>query len=68
MWQVTVLCTDCAEEMEVVVGDLDDVEREACVCGYSFVVLSVASFEPVYAEGGELVELSPRSRRLSLAA
>jgi hypothetical protein len=28
---------------------------------YSFVVLAVASFEPVYAEGGELVELSPRS-------
>ena len=50
------------------VGDLDAVEREACPCGYSFVVLSVASFEPVYAEKrGELVELSPGSS-LSLAA
>lgn len=67
MWQVTVLCSDCAEETEAVVEDLDDVEREACQCGYSFVVLSVASFEPVYAEAGELVELSPRSS-LSLAA
>jgi len=67
MWQVTVHCTDCAEEVEVVVPDLDDVEREACPCGYSFVVLSVASFEPVYAEGGELIELAPR-RDLSLAA
>jgi hypothetical protein len=67
MWQVTVHCSDCAEESEVVVADLDDVEREVCQCGYSFVVLSVASFEPVYAEEGELVELAPRSD-LSLAA
>ena len=49
------------------VKDLDDVEREACPCGYSFVVLSVAGFEPAYAEEGELIELSPRSS-LSLAA
>jgi hypothetical protein len=67
MWQVAVICSDCAEESEVVVADLDDVEREACACGYSIVVISVASFEPVYAEEGELVELSPRSD-LSLAA
>lgn len=67
MWQVTVLCSDCAEETEVVVGDLDDVEHEVCPCGYSYVVISVASFEPVYAEEGELVELAPRSD-LSLAA
>jgi len=67
MWQVTVICSGCAEESEVVVADLDDVEREACACAYSFVVISVASFEPVYAEEGELVELSPRND-LSLAA
>jgi len=67
MWQVAVYCSGCAEESEVVVNDLEDVEREACPCGYSFVVLSVSSFEPVYAEGGELVLLAPRSN-LSLAA
>lgn len=69
MWQVAVLCSGCAEESEVVVEALDDVEREVCPCGYSFVTLSVASFEPVYAQdgNGELVELSPRSD-LSLAA
>lgn len=49
------------------VQDLDQVEREACPCGYSFVVLSVAGFEPAYAQEGELVELSPR-RDLPLAA
>lgn len=49
------------------VKDLDDVERDACPCGYSYVVLSAASFEPVYAEGGELVVLAPRGD-LPLAA
>jgi hypothetical protein len=67
MWQVTALCSGCAEETEVVVEHLDDVEREACPCGYSCVVLSVASFEPVHAEGGELIVLAPRAD-LSLAA
>jgi hypothetical protein len=67
MWQVAVFCSDCIEETEVVIDDLDDLEREACECGYSYVVVSVANFEPVYAENGELVELSPR-RDLSLAA
>jgi hypothetical protein len=66
MWQVTVFCSGCAEEAELVVDDLDHVEREACECGYSFVVLSVANFEPVYAENGELVEFPQRD--LSLAA
>jgi hypothetical protein len=67
MWQVAVYCSGCAEESQVVVDDLDDVEREACPCGYSFVVLSVSSFEPVYAEDGELVVLAPRDD-LPLAA
>ena len=67
MWQVAVFCSGCAEESEVVVDALDDVEREVCLCGYSFVALSVEGFEPVYAEHRELVELSPRSD-LSLAA
>lgn len=60
MWQITVVCSSCAEESEVVVEDLDDVEREVCECGYSYVVLSVAAFEPVEVEGGEVVELRRR--------
>jgi hypothetical protein len=67
MWQVTVVCSSCAEESEVVVKDLDHVEREVCACGYDYVVLSVAAFEAVYAEGGELIELRPRGD-VSLAA
>lgn len=67
MWQVTVFCSSCAEESELTVESLDDVEREACACGYSFVALSVADFEPLYVARGELVEL-PRRRGLSIAA
>jgi len=44
----------------VVVENLDDVEREACECGYSYVVVSVAAFEAVEVKGGELVELRRR--------
>jgi hypothetical protein len=47
MWQALIVCSDCAEEVEVVVEDLDELEREVCACGYSFVILSVAEFEPV---------------------
>jgi hypothetical protein len=67
MWQVLVACSSCAEEAEVLVEDLDDVEREACPCGYSYVVLSVGSFEPLHAERGKLIEL-PRRRKRRLAA
>ncbi|HSK49453.1 MAG TPA: hypothetical protein VK889_03050 [Solirubrobacterales bacterium] len=67
MFQILVVCSDCAEEAEVLVEDLDQVEREACACGYSYIVLAVAEFEPVHAERGELIEF-PRRRQRSLAA
>ncbi len=67
MWQVLVVCSDCAEENEVLVEDLDDLDREVCPCGYSRIVLSVSSFEPLYAEQGQLVEL-PRRHKLPKAA
>ncbi len=51
MWQVLVVCSDdkCAEVMEVVVDDLDEVEAIVCECDYNVVLLRVASFEPVTA-------------------
>jgi hypothetical protein len=68
MWQVLVVCSDCAEESEVLVEDLDDLEREVCACGYSQVVLAVAAFEPVHAEEAELIAFPRRRTRRSLAA
>ena len=57
---MTVVCSSCAEETEAVVENLEDVEREVCECGYSFVVLSVAEFEPVEVAGAEVIELRRR--------
>lgn len=68
MFQVTVVCSSCAEETDVVVEDLDAVEREVCPCGYSYVVLSVAEFEPVHGKGGQVIELRPRPNDLKRAA
>lgn len=67
MFQVLVACSSCAEETEVIVEALDDVDREVCACGYNYVVLAVSEFEPVYAERAEVVEL-PRRRKLQRAA
>lgn len=69
MWQITVFCSGCAEERDVVVESLDEAEREVCECGHCFVTLAVASFEPVHAEPGELIELRRRrDHHLHLAA
>jgi hypothetical protein len=67
MWQVLVVCSDCAEEAEVLVEDLDELEREVCACGYSYVVLSVSGFDPVHTPGGELLEF-PQRQKLTRAA
>jgi len=50
-----------------VVESLEDVDGEVCPCGYSYVVLAVSEFEPVYAERAQVIEL-PRRRQLSNAA
>ena len=67
MFQVLVACSSCPEETEVVVEELDDVDREVCPCGYNYVVLAVSEFEPVYAKQAQVIEL-PRRRKLSRAA
>jgi hypothetical protein len=67
MFQVLVACSGCEEEAEVVVAKLDDVDHEACPCGYSYVVLTVSEFEPVFAQRAEVIEL-PQRRKLSSAA
>lgn len=68
MFEITVVCSACSEETAVTVENLDDVDREVCECGYSYVVLSVAEFEPVYAEKGQLFQLPRPGDGLSRAA
>ena len=47
----SLICSDeaCAEELEAVVEDLDDLEAAACACGCTLVLLAVASWEPALA-------------------
>ncbi len=45
------------------VENLEDVEREVCACGYSYVVLSVAEFEPIEIRGGEVIQLRRHEHR-----
>lgn len=70
MFQILVACSSCEEETEVLVEGLEDVDREVCPCGYSYVVLAVSEFEPLHgerAEQAQVIEL-PRRRKLSNAA
>jgi hypothetical protein len=60
MLSIKVHCSACPEETEVVVDDLDAVEREVCDCGYNFVVVSVAEFSPVHGGSGKLLALPER--------
>lgn len=50
MWLIQVTCSDpaCADEFEVVVEALEEVERVACACEHGVVVLSVSRFEPLH--------------------
>ena len=49
MWIAHVICSgrDCTEEREVVINDLDELDRVGCTCGHGFVLLSVAAVELV---------------------
>jgi hypothetical protein len=50
MWLIQVNCSDpeCSEEFEVLVDDLDQVERVVCACEHGVVVVSVSQFEPLH--------------------
>jgi hypothetical protein len=54
MWAIDVVCSDpaCSEEREVVVEELDEVDRVVCDCGCCVVTLSVAAFEPLHLTTG----------------
>lgn len=50
MWLIQVTCSDpdCAEDFEVMVEDLNEVEEILCECEHCVVVLAVADFEPLH--------------------
>ena len=50
MWSIATICSDpeCAELDEFTVASLDEAETLVCECGCCLVILTVATFEPVY--------------------
>ena len=66
MFEVHLACSDCPEEIEVLVADLDELEGLGCECGYGMVTLAVweAELEPRI---GRVVSIS-RGEDLPLAA
>lgn len=49
MWMAHVICSgrDCTEELEVVISDLDELERLNCECGYGMMLLTLSEVELV---------------------
>jgi hypothetical protein len=49
MWLMKVVCSDteCGEEFELMVEELEEVDRAICACECSVITLAVANFEPV---------------------
>lgn len=50
MWLIQVTCSDpaCEEDFEVMVDELEEVERVVCACEHGVLVLSVSHFEPLH--------------------
>jgi hypothetical protein len=49
MWHVEVVCSDpgCAEELELWVEDLDEIDEAVCACECGVVILAVAVHRPL---------------------
>jgi hypothetical protein len=50
MLMARMLCSDplCAEEVEILVEEVDDLDRVWCECGYGLVVTAVSETEVVH--------------------
>jgi hypothetical protein len=58
-----IICSDpeCAEELEVTVEDLDELEDYACECGHGFVLITVSEYGETSGPG--VVVSLPQRRR-----
>ena len=60
MFIVHVICSDdeCAEEIEAVVGSLEEVDEVVCECSFGTVLLSVSELD----SGAQVIPLRRRRR------
>jgi hypothetical protein len=49
MWMAHIICSGrgCTEEREVVIDELEELDRIGCTCGHGFVLLSISAVELV---------------------
>jgi hypothetical protein len=67
MFEVHLACSDCPEEIELLVGDLAELEGLGCECGYGFVSLAIGEVELEVARG-KVIAFTRRDDDLPLAA
>lgn len=68
MWLIQMVCSDddCAQEIEALVAEIEDVDRIVCECGCSLVTLAVAEAIEVRLPGASTSGRA-RSRRMRSA-
>ena len=57
MFLAKVFCSDCSEEVEVLLDELDELDGLACECGYGFVLESVEEADLVAVKPAVVVRL-----------
>jgi hypothetical protein len=69
MFLVMIVCSDseCIEEREMAVDDLDAIDNHLCECGHGFVVVTVSELDEPE-RSGSLISLPERERTPSRRA
>ena len=67
MFEVHIACSDCPEEIEVLVEDFGELDGLGCECGYGFVTLAIGEIR-VETARAQVISFSQRDDDLPLAA
>jgi hypothetical protein len=57
MFEAYVACSNCPEEIEVVIDELGELDGLVCDCGYGFVLISLGEVELVAGDEPRVVRL-----------
>ncbi len=67
VFEVHIECSgqDCAEELEIVVDELDELDGLSCDCGHGFVLLSLGEVELISPATADVIVLRDDDLRLA---
>jgi hypothetical protein len=57
MFEAHVACSNCPEELEIVIDQLHELDGLSCECGYGFVLLRLGEVELVSGDDATVVRL-----------